>query len=124
MEPYFVTVDVASGGSMDWVKGTYNTNLTLTFEMRDTGRYGFLLPPEQIVPSSLEFLDGFQVIVDALRNGVTTPPLPGNFSLPKPPRNARAVPSILDKPISQHSTFGHVPHPRRGISPLGSFQKF
>ena len=31
-------LDPASGGSMDWVKGIHNTNLTLSFELRDTGR--------------------------------------------------------------------------------------
>ena len=66
---------------MDWVKGTFNTNLTLTFEMRDKGRYGFLLPPAQIIPSCEEFLDGFEVIINALRNGVATPPL-DNKKLP------------------------------------------
>ena len=122
--------DVASGSSMDWVKGSYNTNLTLTFELRDTGRYGFLLPPSQIIPSSEEFVDGFNVIVNALRNGVTTPPLDSNFTdtkkAPSPATitRARAAPSILDKPVGQHDTFGHVPHPRRGISPLKSFQRF
>jgi hypothetical protein len=121
---------VASGGSMDWVKGTYNTNLTLTYEMRDTGRYGFLLPADQIVPSSLEFLDGFELIIQALRNGITTPPLPTEFAdvketkTPAAPRRTRIAPSILDRPAGRHDTFGHVPHPRRGISPLESFQRF
>ncbi|CAG7818292.1 unnamed protein product, partial [Allacma fusca] len=67
---------VASGGSMDWVKGIHNVNLTLTYEMRDQGRYGFILPDTQIVPSSQEFLDGIAVAVAELRTGIVTPDLP------------------------------------------------
>jgi len=55
---------VASGSSGDHMRGLHNTPLTYTFEMRDTGRYGFILPPDQITPSCLEFMDGFQVILD------------------------------------------------------------
>ncbi|KAB0795830.1 hypothetical protein PPYR_09891 [Photinus pyralis] len=49
---------VASGGSTDWVAGTHrHIRLTYTFELRDTGRYGFLLPSNQIVPTGEETLD-------------------------------------------------------------------
>jgi murein tripeptide amidase MpaA len=58
---------VASGGSMDHVLGTHGTALTYTFEMRDTGSYGFLLPPAQIVPSCLEFMDALHAIVNEVR---------------------------------------------------------
>lgn len=42
---------------MDWVKGTYGTPITFTYELRDTGRYGFLLPPNQIIPTGQETMD-------------------------------------------------------------------
>uniref|UniRef100_A0A336MCF7 Zinc carboxypeptidase A 1 n=1 Tax=Culicoides sonorensis TaxID=179676 RepID=A0A336MCF7_CULSO len=45
-----------SGGSRDWAKGEHNVPFSFTYEMRDTGRYGFLLPAEQIVPNSQEVL--------------------------------------------------------------------
>ncbi|KAK5640388.1 hypothetical protein RI129_011199 [Pyrocoelia pectoralis] len=49
---------VASGGSIDWVAGVHrNVRLVYTFELRDLGRYGFLLPPDQILPTSEETLD-------------------------------------------------------------------
>jgi len=48
---------VASGGSMDWVKGTHRTPIAYTFELRDTGRYGFILPPNQIIPTGEETMD-------------------------------------------------------------------
>jgi len=57
---------VASGGSGDWAHGVRNVDLTYTFEMRDTGLYGFLLPATQIIPSSLEFMDGLEVMVREL----------------------------------------------------------
>lgn len=44
----------ASGGSMDWVKGVFDTRITYTYELRDTGRYGFVLPANQIIPSGEE----------------------------------------------------------------------
>ncbi|CAG7717095.1 unnamed protein product [Allacma fusca] len=68
--------DLSTGCSVDWAKKTYNTKLTLTYEMRDTGRYGFLLSPEQIIPSAEEFLDGFAVAIAELRAGIVTPDLP------------------------------------------------
>ena len=45
--------DQASGGTIDW---TYNQGIkySFTFELRDTGRYGFLLPASQIVPTAQE----------------------------------------------------------------------
>lgn len=60
---------------MDWVKKTHNTNLTWAFELQFKGKYGFIVPPEEIVPCGQEFLDGFHKIVEALRKGVPTPPL-------------------------------------------------
>ncbi|KYN04252.1 Zinc carboxypeptidase A 1 [Cyphomyrmex costatus] len=53
----FLFPDVASGGSMDWVKGNYGTPITYTYELRDQGRYGFLLPPNQIIPTGEETMD-------------------------------------------------------------------
>jgi len=58
---------VASGASVDYMKGVHDTDLAYTFEMRDTGRYGFVLPADQIIPSSEEFLDGLVAITNALK---------------------------------------------------------
>uniref|UniRef100_A0A6M2E0R1 Zinc carboxypeptidase A 1 n=1 Tax=Xenopsylla cheopis TaxID=163159 RepID=A0A6M2E0R1_XENCH len=59
------TMYVATGGSMDWVKGTYKTPITYTYELRDTGRYGFLLPPDQIIPCGQEILDSLVAMFQA-----------------------------------------------------------
>ncbi|XP_029289503.1 carboxypeptidase A5 [Cottoperca gobio] len=47
------TIYQASGGTIDW---TYEQGIkySYTFELRDTGRYGFILPANQIVPTATE----------------------------------------------------------------------
>jgi len=52
---------VASGSSVDFA---YNLRVknSFAFELRDQGRYGFLLPPEQIVPSGIETMEALKVI--------------------------------------------------------------
>nr|XP_033814456.1 carboxypeptidase A1-like [Geotrypetes seraphini] len=47
------TIYQASGGTIDW---TYNQGIkySYTFELRDTGRYGFTLPANQIIPTAEE----------------------------------------------------------------------
>jgi len=35
-----------------------------TTELRDTGYYGFVLPPEQIIPSGEEMWAGFETVVN------------------------------------------------------------
>lgn len=42
---------------MDWVKATFKTRISYTYELRDKGRYGFLLPANQIIPTGQETLD-------------------------------------------------------------------
>ncbi|XP_058126454.1 zinc carboxypeptidase A 1-like [Anopheles coustani] len=55
---------VASGGSIDWVKGVLRTPLVYCYELRDLGRYGFVLPPDQIIPTAEETLDSIIVILE------------------------------------------------------------
>ncbi|XP_013803786.1 carboxypeptidase B2 [Apteryx mantelli] len=49
------TIYLAPGGSDDWA---YDLGIkySFTFELRDTGTYGFLLPPQEIKPTCLEAL--------------------------------------------------------------------
>jgi len=44
---------IASGSSADWAHGN-GINFTTSMELRDTGLYGFLLPADQIIPTSEE----------------------------------------------------------------------
>lgn len=48
---------MVSGCTVDYIKGVYHKPLTYTYELRDRGYYGFLLPPSQIIPSGKETLD-------------------------------------------------------------------
>ncbi|XP_006861200.1 PREDICTED: carboxypeptidase A1 [Chrysochloris asiatica] len=61
------TIYRASGGTIDW---TYNQGIkySFTFELRDTGRYGFLLPAAQIIPTAQETWLALQVIMDYTKN--------------------------------------------------------
>jgi hypothetical protein len=45
---------IASGGSMDWALGTAGIPYSYAMELRDTGASGFLLPPNQIIPTAEE----------------------------------------------------------------------
>ncbi|XP_037374203.1 carboxypeptidase A1 [Talpa occidentalis] len=49
----YTTIYQASGNTVDW---TYSQGIkySYTFELRDTGRHGFLLPASQIVPTAQE----------------------------------------------------------------------
>jgi len=51
----------AAGASDDWYKGVLEARFVYTTELRDTGHYGFRLPPEQIKPSGEELWAAFQV---------------------------------------------------------------
>jgi len=46
---------VCSGVTTDWTPET-GIELHFTFELRDEGEYGFVLPPDQIVPNGQEML--------------------------------------------------------------------
>ncbi|XP_032914457.1 carboxypeptidase A1-like [Catharus ustulatus] len=63
------TIYRASGGTIDW---TYNQGIkySFTFELRDTGRYGFLLPASQIVPTAEETWLALKVIMEHTRDNL------------------------------------------------------
>ncbi|XP_049878168.1 zinc carboxypeptidase-like [Pectinophora gossypiella] len=46
-----------SGTSFDWVKNATDVPVCFLLEFRDLGEYGFLLPPEQIIPNGMEAMD-------------------------------------------------------------------
>ncbi len=47
------TIYPASGGALDWAEGSRGI-LGLSYELRDTGQFGFVLPADQIIPAALE----------------------------------------------------------------------
>ena len=54
--PCFLLSDPAAGATDDYGKGTLGAEFSFTTELRDTGHYGFLLPPDQIIPSGEEYM--------------------------------------------------------------------
>ncbi|XP_069621473.1 carboxypeptidase A1-like isoform X1 [Ranitomeya imitator] len=61
------TIYQASGGTVDW---TYNQGIkySYTFELRDTGRYGFTLPANQIIPTAEETWLALTKIIEHTRD--------------------------------------------------------
>lgn len=57
----------ASGGSEDWTYGTLGVRYSFSVELRDEGRYGFLLPPNQIIPTGMETFEGLKALVKEMR---------------------------------------------------------
>jgi hypothetical protein len=49
-----IILDVASGSSADWVDAELDPGYAFAYEFRDTGRNGFVLPVDQIIPNSEE----------------------------------------------------------------------
>jgi len=58
----------AAGASDDWYK-SLGMRFVFTTELRDTGRYGFVLPKDQIIPSGEEMWAGFETVVNKVLSG-------------------------------------------------------
>ena len=52
--PIATTIYPASGSSADYTYGVCGVKYSYGVELRDTGEFGFLLPPEEIIPSGEE----------------------------------------------------------------------
>merc|ERR1712172_168029 len=53
----------AAGASDDWYKGVLGSRFAYTTELRDTSFYGFVLPPDQIIPSGEEMWAAMEVVI-------------------------------------------------------------
>ncbi|XP_062579516.1 carboxypeptidase B-like [Saccostrea cucullata] len=62
------TIYVASGSSADWTYGAAKIKYSYGVELRDTGKYGFLLPPEEIIPSGKETLEALIALANYVVN--------------------------------------------------------
>jgi carboxypeptidase A1 len=56
----------ASGSSVDWALDVVGVPFAYAVELRDTGKYGFMLPPKFIIPSGEEILAGILAMSLAL----------------------------------------------------------
>jgi hypothetical protein len=58
---------VASGGADDYLAADVSAQrIGLTLELRDTGEHGFVLPPDQIVPTGQEVLAAVNIFLNAV----------------------------------------------------------
>ncbi|CAB0032161.1 unnamed protein product [Trichogramma brassicae] len=74
------TIYLASGCTIDWVKGVLGLPIVFIYELRDQGNYGFLLPADQIIPSGQEIMDSLVAMFDeAARLGYPKHPLSSNY---------------------------------------------
>jgi len=53
---------VASGSTVDWTYDTEKILYSYALELRDTGEYGFELPPNQILPTATETFNGLKAM--------------------------------------------------------------
>ena len=62
--PLSTSLYVGSGFSLDWVYQKVGVIHSYLAELRDKGRYGFLLPVEQIIPTASETWEGLKVAME------------------------------------------------------------
>lgn len=62
--PICTTIYPVSGGAVDYAYDVAKANYSYNFELRDTGLYGFLLPANQILPSSVETFAGVKYLLE------------------------------------------------------------
>lgn len=62
-----ITLYPAAGGSDDWAKALLKIKYAYTIELRDTGKYGFILPARFITPTAKEALAAVQVITEIIK---------------------------------------------------------
>jgi hypothetical protein len=61
--PVYTTIYPASGGVNDWAFGSLG-HLSYCVEVRDTGTYGFIMPPQEILPNVRENFAGALVMME------------------------------------------------------------
>lgn len=65
--PICSTIYKATGNSVDYANDVVGADYTFTAELRDTGRYGFVLPASQIVPSGEEAYAGVRYLLQNMK---------------------------------------------------------
>ncbi|KND86726.1 Metallocarboxypeptidase A-like protein [Tolypocladium ophioglossoides CBS 100239] len=68
--PICSTIYQAAGSSIDYVNDVVSGDYGFAAELRDTGRYGFVLPPDQIVPSGEEALAGVKYLLQNMKSQI------------------------------------------------------
>ncbi len=65
--PICPTIYQVSGSSVDYVADVTKAQYSFTSELRDTGKYGFVLPTDQIAPSGVEAWAGLRYLLGNLK---------------------------------------------------------
>uniref|UniRef100_A0A1L8DQZ2 Zinc carboxypeptidase A 1 n=1 Tax=Nyssomyia neivai TaxID=330878 RepID=A0A1L8DQZ2_9DIPT len=60
----FYDLYISTGTSIDWAYNEAKIKLSYTYEFRDNGTYGFILPADQIRPNAFEVLDSLVALID------------------------------------------------------------
>ncbi|CAH0728590.1 unnamed protein product, partial [Brenthis ino] len=55
--------DGATGNMADWIKHQYNPPVVMTYHLRDTGNWGYILPVDQVLPTCEETYDSILAIL-------------------------------------------------------------
>jgi carboxypeptidase A1 len=53
-----------NGDTADWTYEVLGVKYSYGLELRDTGRHGFLLPADQIIPTGEETVAGFMALCE------------------------------------------------------------
>jgi len=61
------TIYKCGGTSLDWMYANLGIKYSYALELRDTGRSGFMLPANQIVPTAYEFMVGLEAFSACVR---------------------------------------------------------
>lgn len=64
----FFKIDPASGSTIDWIALNTDAKYSWCFEMRDTGKYGFMLPEELIDPAFIDIWTGIEQLILNIRD--------------------------------------------------------
>lgn len=64
---HFFLTDTESGTTKDYIYGHLNVKYTFSMELRDTRKYGFLLPPGLIEPTAKEAFEGIKALVENIK---------------------------------------------------------
>lgn len=65
--PICQTIYQASGSSIDFVADVVKGDYSFAAELRDTGKFGFVLPADQIVPSGEEAFAGVKYLLQNMK---------------------------------------------------------
>ena len=127
--------DPYSGGSADWAQGWAGIKYSYVTELRDEGVYGFLLPPEEILPTGQEVWAGIRVFLRYITNSPswkrsattsTLRPSTHSGSLRPSPAAQSSSPSHIQLltasafPLSNSSVKSFLVHPSSGSQTSGA----